>query len=303
MHYQSSKGPVDISTMPFPYASNALAKLRANAPERKAEIEALAKHVDAMGDANPRAVPGGNNPPEEIKPEWEAVKVHMDDLLEEARNWADGEAIDNQSKADSVAELRQLLQDAANLADKARVAEKKPLDDQIAAIQDRYNAYIAPLKNKKPGSVSKAVQALGNLLSPWLQKLDDERRERERIAREAADKAHAEALAAREEAKRSDDLSAMDGADDLLEVAEQAAKELRVAESAKAHAQGAFRAQGLRSKWTAVVTNKREALLHYIKVQPDAFTALIQELADKDARQAATRGAVPGIEWKEERIV
>ena len=41
MQYQSSKGPVDIETMPLSYAKNALNKLRRGEPERTAEIEAL----------------------------------------------------------------------------------------------------------------------------------------------------------------------------------------------------------------------------------------------------------------------
>src|SRR3546814_3922920 len=79
---------------------------------------------------------------------WDAIQAHMDDLLTEARNWADGEAIDNQAKADEIGKLRQQLQDAAKLADDARVEEKRPLDEQIAAIQARYNVYIAPLKQR-----------------------------------------------------------------------------------------------------------------------------------------------------------
>src|SRR3546814_15096093 len=98
---------------------------------------------------------------------WDAIQAHMDDLLTEARNWADGEAIDNQAKADEIGKLRQQLQDAANLADDARVEATRPLDEQIAAIQARYNVYIAPLKNKQPGSVSKGVAALGSPLTGW----------------------------------------------------------------------------------------------------------------------------------------
>src|SRR5690606_12995836 len=161
---------------------------------------------------NPRAVIGGNEPPpeEQLKPEWEVVKVHMDDLLTEAANWADGVKIESQEQADAVGRLKQLLQDASNLADKARVAQKEPLDKATAATQDRYDEYIAPMKDKKPGKVSEAVVALGNLLTPWLTRLDDERRERERKAREEAEAAQAAALAARQEAKKSDDLSQID---------------------------------------------------------------------------------------------
>lgn len=117
MQYQSSKGAVEIDTMPLSYAKNALNKLRRTEPERTAEIEALDAHVTKLAEAatqeslNPRAVIGGNGPPpeEQIKPEWEAVKVHMDDLLTEATNWADGEKIVSQEQADAVGRLRQLF--------------------------------------------------------------------------------------------------------------------------------------------------------------------------------------------------
>ncbi|KMS60004.1 hypothetical protein V474_07925 [Novosphingobium barchaimii LL02] len=59
----------------------------------------------------------------------------------------------------------------------------------MGEIQDRYNAYIAPMKNRKPGSVMKAKFALGNLLTPWLNKIESEKREREKAAREAEEAA------------------------------------------------------------------------------------------------------------------
>jgi hypothetical protein len=311
MLYQSSKGGVEISTMPLSYAKNALNKLNRTEPERAAEIAALTEHVEKLSaeatekSLNPRAEIGGNNPPPEaqIKPEWEAVKIHMDDLLTEARNWADGEAIDNQDKADAVGRLRQLLQDAANLADKARVAEKKPLDDAISEIQDRYNEYIAPLKNKKPGTVSKAVAALGNLLNPWLNKLDAERRERENKAREEAEKAQAAALAARQEAKAADDLSIMDAAEGLLAEAEEAAKTLRSVEKEKVQVAGEFRAIGLRSTWRAQLREGEggKALVHYAKAQPERVKGFLQQLADEDVRRGARE--IPGFEVIEERKV
>lgn len=305
MIYKSSKGPVEISTMPLRYASNALGKLRREEPGRTEEIEALAAHCATLEAEQPeeRDAIGGNSPPEEIKPEWEVVKIHMDDLLIEASNWADGGKVESQAQADKIGKLRQLLQDAANLADKARVAEKDPLDTAIAEIQDRYNAYIAPLKNKKPGSVSKAVSALGNLLTDWLRKLDDAKRERENKAREEAENAQAAALAARQEAKQSGDLAEMDGADDLLAQAEEAAKALREVEREKVQVAGEFRNIGLRSSWVAVLRPGQggTALIHYAKAQPDRVKAFLQQLADEDVRRGLRD--IPGFDVNEERKV
>lgn len=315
MMYKSSKGEVEIATMPFRYASNALAKLRREAPERTAEIEALEIHVAAFDQdgepANPRVALGDNNPPddepegvtENVTPNWETVQAHMDDLLTEARNWADGAQVTNQDQADQVAKLRQLLQDAANLADTARVAEKKPFDEKIAEIQDRYNAYIAPMKNKAPGSVSKAVTALGNVLSVWLNKLAEEKREREAKAREEAEAAAAKAIEARKALDVSTDLAASDEAAALLDAAEDAAKALRSVEREKVQAKGEFRAIGLRSYWRAEAVEGEggKALVYYAKRYPERVKAFLQTLADEDVSAGARE--IPGFTILEEKRV
>lgn len=314
-HYQGSKGVVEIASMPLSYAKNAANKLRRTEPERAAEIEAIDAHVarlEAEAMAAPReAVMGDNGGPpiEEPAPvasapaTFEAIKINMDDLLTEAANWGDGAAIITQDQADAVARLRQDLQEAASAAEAARVAEKQPLDEQIAEIQARYNAYIAPLKNKQPGSVSKAVAVLGNMLSAWLNKLDAEKREREREAAAAAAAAAQEALAARAEAKTTGDLDVMDRAEDKLAEAEALLKAAKGVQKEKVQAQGSTRAVGLRSVWIATITDRKAALLHYLNEQPEMFAALIQELADKDARNAATRRAIPGVKFTEEKKV
>lgn len=319
--YQSSKGAVEISTMPLSYAKNALNKLTRTEPGRTAEIEALQAHVDKLAaeaeaaalaggdDVNPRAVVGGNNPPADeepaaaVEPKWEAVKVHLDDLLAEAKNWADGIAITTQGQADQVATLRQNLQEAMSLADEARKVEKAPLDAQVAEIQDRYNAYIAPLKNKKAGSATKAAYALGNLLTPWLQKLEDEKRAREKKAREEADAIAAAALEAHQEAAGSADLGAIEEAAELMDAADQAARAARSVEREKVQAVGEVRAIGMRSFWKAVPIEGQggKALVHFAQRQPERVKAFLQQLADEEVR-AGIRN-IPGFTVEEERKV
>jgi hypothetical protein len=320
MQYQSSKGAVEISTMPYSHALNAVNKLRRSEPERTAEIEALQAHVDKLAaeaeekalagnddDANPRAVIGDNNPPldEQVKiePKWSAVQPHLDDLLTEARNWADGVEITTQSQADTVGTLRQRLQDAMNLADEARTAEKAPLDKQVKEIQDRYNAYIAPLKNKVPGTASKAVAALGNLLTGFLNKQEAEKRERQRAAQEEADKIAAAAMQAHQEAAGSSDLGAIEEAAELMDAADQAQRQLRSVEKEKVQASGEHRAIGMRSYWKAVPVEGEggKALVHYAKRQPERVKAFLQMLADEDVR-AGIR-TIPGFTVEEERRV
>lgn len=306
--YKSSKGPMAIAEMPLRYAANALNKLRREEPHRTEEIEALAAHVatletlvENVAKHEAEAAPlGHNNPPADEAPTpigWAAIKPHLDDLLTEAANWADGAAIVNQAQADAVARLKQDLQAGANAADAARVEEKRPLDEQIDAIQSRYNAYIAPLKNKVPGKVSKAVAALNNALTAWLRKLDDEKRERERIAAAEAAKAAQEALAARAEAKQSTDLVAMDQADDLLAQAETLLKQAKGVHAEKVQAGGGegYRAQSLRSHWVAELVDGQgvETLRWYLKVKPDRVRAFLQSLADEDVRMGIR--SIPGV--------
>jgi len=307
MKYLSSKGAVEIDTMPFRYANNALAKLRREAPERKEEIEALAKRcaeLDAeQSEENPRAVPGNNNPPAEVAAEmrWDTIKQHMDDLLDQVRGIT-GVTISEQAQADAAGKLLRDLQDAAKLADQARTAEKSPLDKAVKEIQDRYNAYIAPLKNRVPGLVSKAELALKNQIGAWLTKLDDEKRAREAAAREAAEKAAEEARAAHQAAQVSDDLDEIEAAEELISAADNAARDLRQIENTKSQARGDYRAIGLRSVWKAVRIEGEggKSLSHYARTQPQRVIAFIQMLADEDVR-AGVR-TIPGFDVQETKV-
>lgn len=312
--YQGSKGPVEIATMPLSFAKNAMNKLLRTEPERTAEIEALTAHVEKLeaealaGKPEGPAPTGHNNPPEAIDapaPKLDgrdAVEAHADDLLIEAANWADGFVIENQDQADVVGRLMRQLQDAAGLVDKAAADEKRPLNDAIAAIGAWQNGYTAKgLKKTPDGKLTKAILATGNMVSKWLQKLDDERRQREAQAAEAARVAAQEAIAARTEAKASTDIAAMDSAEDALTEARNLLREAEGVAKEKVRSGGGegLRAVGLRSFWHAEITDQKSALLHYLKQQPEAFKALIQELADRDARNEATRGTTPGVTFIE----
>src|SRR6202008_786024 len=236
---------------------------------------------------------------------WEAVKANLDDLLTEAANWADGAAIVNQAQADAVARLKQDLMKGEKAADAVRIEEKAPYDQAIAEIQDRFNVYIAPLKNKVPGKVSKAVAALNNALTAWLRKIDDEKRERERIAAAEAAKAAQEALAARAEAKQSTDLAQMDQADDMLAQAEMLIKQAKGVHAEKVQAGGGegYRAQSLRSHWVAELIDGQgiETLRWYLKVKPERVRAFLQSLADEDVRMGIR--SIPGVKiWDDKRL-
>lgn len=317
MMYKGSKGEVEIATMPLSFARNAMNKLLRTEPERTAEIEALTAHVekleaeamagkpDAAPD-NPRVVIGGNNPPPDAPaPKLDsrsAVEAHADDLLLEAGNWADGFVIENQDQADVVGRLMRQLQDAAALIDKAAANEKRPLNDAIAEIATWQNSYVAKgLKKTPDGKLTKAILATGNMVSAWLNKLDAERRQREAAAAEAARTAAQEAIAAHTEAKTSTDIAKMDTAEDAMTEARNLLRAAEGVSKEKVRSGGGegLRAVGLRSYWHAEITDSKAALLHYLKQYPERFRALVQELADADARTEAGRGATPGISFIE----
>lgn len=229
---------------------------------------------------------------------FEALSLDIDDLLLEARNWCDGEAATTQAQVDEIARLKDELTDRAKLLEVERVAEKKPLDDQIDAIQARFNIYLAPLKNKKPGKVPTALDALDAAKRPFLLA-------REAEIRAAADKARAEAEAKALEAQRAaqaaaaNDLDARDAAEAVAMDAERAAAAAKAAEKERAHAHGGGRAQGLRSRTVAEITDLNAAVRFYWTDDPAPFRELVQRLADQDARQ--NRRVAVGVAFREER--
>lgn len=165
-------------------------------------------------------------------------------------------------------------------ADKERAAEKKPHDDAAKAVQAKWKPLI--------DRCDIAAKAIKDALTPY-------RTEKQRAADDAARKAREEAEAAHKAAQvafASTDL------DDRLEAE-------RLASQAKAMQVQANKidrqSTGLRTSWQAEVTNRRDALLHYIRTQPDAFEAMVQSLADKDARNEATRRDIPGVKFHERK--
>lgn len=242
--------------------------------------------------SNPRVVIGANNPPPSP---FEACKAHMDDLLTEARNWADGAAVENQAQADEISRLIEDLRLGAGAADDARLEEKKPFDQIIDEIQAKYNAYIGGLKSKvkNPGKVVVAIDALKATLKPYLDKLDAEKRAREAEARRIAEEAAAKAAEAMRAAEATD-LVAREEAEELVNAAKRAEAEANRAANDKAHASGGARAMGLRRTYTAVMTDRKAALVHYITTRPDDVTAYLQGLADADVRQGKRQ--LPGFD-------
>lgn len=256
------------------------------------------KHAERV-DAADQPPPAGHNQPPEDTP-WEAIRAHLDDTLMEARNWADGSKVETQAQADEINRLIDDLRAGEAAAEAQRVKEKAPFDEKIAEIQDRFNVYIAPLKNKKPGKIPQAISALKAALTPFLQAQEDAKRAAAEAARKEAEAKAAAAAEAVRQAQASD-LTARESAEDLLAEAEAAQAAAKRAERDKAQAHGGVRATGLRSFWTVQVADSRTALLHYINTNRQAFDRLVEDLARADV--AAGKRQIPGCEVTEERRV
>lgn len=232
---------------------------------------------------------------------FDLITEDADSFLTEARNWADGAAIENQAQADDVSRLIEHGRKLAKAADDARKEENRPHDEAKARVQEKYAPLFADPKTKNPGRVFKAIDALKATLQPYLARLDAEKREAERKAREEAEAKAREAAEAMR-AAAANDLGAREEAEAKAREAEAAERAAKQAAADKAHASGGDRAMGLRTVWKATVTDARSALAHYYRINPDAFLPLVQKLADDDVR-SGKRSGVPGVEFMETRVL
>ena len=218
---------------------------------------------------------GHNQPP--ITP-LEAHSANADDLLALVSGSTAVE-ITTDEQEQAIADLLDQARDGKAAASEQCEVEYRP----HKAAADKVKADYKPILAK----FDAAANAIRAALTPY-------REARQRAKDEAARLAREEAAAKLEKAqaalRQSDDLEERFEAEAQLE---QAAKLNAVANKIDRSA------TGLRTYWEAEITDRREALKHYITRQPEAFEALIQELADKDAR--GTRAPVPGVVFHERK--
>lgn len=218
---------------------------------------------------------------------FDEVTEEILSLYEEAKNWADGEPITTQKQCDALDVIDKALLDAGKRLDALRVEEKRPLDEQVQAIQDRYNPFIQP----KKGKVDLARSTLNPLRSAWK---EAERQRKEAIAAEARREAE-EAQRKAQEAIRASagNLEAREQAEAMLTDAEIAQRDAK-----RTHKQ-ATQGLGLRTSYSASLTDLNAAIRHYWATRQTDFSALVQSLADDDVRRGIR--TIPGFTITEER--
>jgi hypothetical protein len=231
---------------------------------------------------------GHNNPPDPFT----AIEAHVSDLITEAKNWADGSAIENQAQADAVAKLIDDFRAASKAADDARKEEAKPFDDGKAEVQAKYAVLLAETK-AQTGSIPRALTALKATLTPWLQHLERERQAAAKAAQDEADKQAREA-AEKLRATSMADMAGREEAEAIVAAAQAVQDSADALAKARSHAKGDGRAIGLRTTYRPVLTDPRAAVLHYMTDQREAFLDLVQKLAEVDVRNGKRQ--LPGFD-------
>lgn len=217
-------------------------------------------------------------------------REEIDDLLLEARNYLDGEPIANEQQADAVSSLLSRLRRVAKDADAARSEEKRPHDERAKAVQAKWK----PIIDNADLAASTAKQAL----APWLREVEERQRAEAEAARREAERLAQ--IATEAHAGAGSDLQAKEDAERLLKAAAAAGKDAAAAEKQKAHAKGGERAVGLRSVWSATLTDSCAALKHYREHQPEELKQWLVDQAERDVRAGAR--SIPGFEVTETRV-
>lgn len=226
----------------------------------------------------------GHNKP----PAIEAYSMALDDAYSTAKDFLDGEAIENQGQADAVGRIVSEVKKLRKDADAARADEKRPHDEAAKAVQAKWK----PLLERADTIIAAAQKPL----TAYLNKLAAELAEAERGARVEAERKAQEAITASRQAEGIEDI---ERARELEKQAEEAAKAASKAGKQKAHVAGMDRAIGLRTYKVANVIDRRAALNWIAKHDPDALADFITGYANK---HAPTR-PMDGVEVTTERKV
>lgn len=238
---------------------------------------------------NPRAVAGNNRPPPSSP--FEAAQQDIADLYAEASLWLDGAPVTSQEQADGLSNLLRMIQAAADRADVARKAEKKPHDDAIAEIQGRYNPLIGDTKTVT-GKAVLAETACRAALTAWQVKVLTEQKA-------AADEARSEAehltMLAREAMQSSPvtNLAERARAENLAKVAKTAEKAAARAGKARPVAGSIGRAVGLRTSYRGVIVEETAVAAHYWRTDRVSVVNFLQSLVDQDVRAGVRQ--IPGV--------
>ena len=214
---------------------------------------------------------------------FDAAKLAVDDLFDEAEVWLNGDGIASQGEAEAVETLLDLARKAKKEADESRKVENEPFDTGKAEVQARYNPVL-----KRADMIADTCK---KVLQPWRDKVAVEKAAiAEQARREAEDIRHKA-----EEAMRASagNITARADAEELLSSAKLAEKDAKKADKQ------ATTGLGLRTTYRAELKDPAKAAEHYWTARRGDFQAFLQDLAGQDVRKGIR--AIPGFDVIEEK--
>lgn len=190
------------------------------------------------------------------------LKDRIDDLARDAQKLIDAGAATDQAAADRASDLANRLAELQKTADAARAAEKKPLDEQVAAVQAKWR----PMLNA--AEIYKQIKAL--VITPFLKA--------EMVKQKAAEDA------------------ARKAAEDAAKAGQPIPEPVQMQRAAPKAGASGRRSVALRTVRVITITDRSAVLAFF--AENEQITEVLQRLAEKAATAGVT---VPGITISEEQ--
>lgn len=222
-----------------------------------------------MNDMNPRAVIGGNNPPDPI----DTALAPFNDTLEEVANWLDGATVENDGQLAATDKLLKDLKAARKAVDTAR-------DDCTKPLHEIWKAEVARWKPTQD-DLDRQVKCLVAAQAPYKARLAAEKEAKRQVA-EAEARAKAEEARQAHLAANAASLEEQRRADDLLKAADEAAKQAARASKDTV--------KGMRTVQVYEITDHRAALNWIARNDRDAVTAFIEEYVRRNFKLRQIEG-------------
>jgi len=217
---------------------------------------------------NPRAVIGGNSPPDPI----ETTLAPFDDALAEAANRLDGEPVSNAEQMKAVDAL-------AKQVKAARKAVKEARDAATAPLHEAWKAEVARWKPAED-DLDRLTKGLASIVGDFKAKLAAEQEAARRAAYQEAERKKAEAEAAAQAAN----------AGNIEEQRKVAESKQAAIDAAKQAAATKVEVRGLRTVHKYEITDHRAALHWIAKNNNGAVTEFIEAYVAKNHRGPAIDG-------------
>jgi hypothetical protein len=212
---------------------------------------------------------GHNSPPDPID---EALAPYGD-VITEAEGWLDGALVENEGQMKAVDDLTKAIKQALKDVNAAEKSAAAPLHDAWKSEKAKWKPTVDDLSRIRDG--------LTCAVNLFKQNLAKQKRDAERAAWEAADKARLEADAIAAKADASD-INAQRNAAAAKQAAQDAVK--------AAQSQGKDTVKGMRKVTRYEITDHKSALHDIAANHRDALTAFIEQFVSSNHKKFTIAG-------------